>query len=801
MQAYPYQYTWSHTLGDHIIAHTDGAVSLMIDWAGIDVALKTEQEKDALWTPYYQLLQGLPQAYCIEFHLWREKDSQPAERYLALNEKITRGQAFAQPIREHMAEHLKHYGRSNRVALIITRLPPKIGWLKTAKGQLKRQLNDADQLFDVAQQLQRQLPQSTLASVHDYYQRITQSVSHEANKNVNIETNIAVNIDPLLMLNEQLIQHKPVLEQHQLKIKNTYTHTYTKGLYVFLYPDASPGWALNLCQIPCDLHISQIIIPVDTKSAMRRSERQTDRAEGLISARGRDYAAKNIQDLHGFRAFVAEHNLNIYKNAYVIHLHDHDPEQLTHNARHIIDLIEQQGGQVRDEDTIQLPFYRYAMPGQGYRCVLLRQDHTLQVANLLPIHCFHAGDSEPESLRLSASSQLVGLNISKQTIPHGLTVAMTGAGKGIEKVTTIAETYPLGLDWYIAEIGGSYQWVVEAFGGHYSHADTDTVINPLPTYDLINHQPEQMPLDTQLASSTIQALAFLLTDGQIGLDVHSNAAAQMVLQMLYAVPLHKKAASITAPTLEDFYNELAKATYFENDEQATAAKIMKANLHSFLMTSEGQMFTRQDNLTLSKGICGVDLKAIHQVSEKLLKFYLVFLSLRFGHLAFYAGRNPARILLDEMHVFVKAAPDVIGPLCSAITRMGRKDNAALDLVTQGITEIDAIENEVINSMPNRTLLYRSDEWDAIAERINMPAGALQTWRQYPYFEGLDYRPAMRSVGDQYYDLYLTFPDLLLDLGATSPADLDLKERIGKHTTDPLERLRLFRQEKEIQHAA
>jgi hypothetical protein len=99
-------------------------------------------------------------------------------------------------------------------------------------------------------------------------------------------------------------------------------------------------------------------------------------------------------------------------------------------------------------------------------------------------------------------------------------------------------------------------------------------------------------------------------------------------------------------------------------------------------------------------------------------------------------------------------------------------------------------------MPFRTLLYRADEWDHIASRIDMPQGPLNIWKSYPYPMNFPYRPAMRSVDNEYYNLHLTFPNILLDLSATSPEDLDLKDQIGLTVSDPLERLRLFRQAKE-----
>ena len=47
-----------------------------------------------------------------------------------------------------------------------------------------------------------------------------------------------------------------------------------------------------------------------------------------------------------------------------------------------------------------------------------------------------------------------------------------------------------------------------------------------------------------------------------------------------------------------------------------------------------------------------------------------------------------------------------------------------------------------------------------------------------------------------HNLHLTFPKILLDLAATSPEDLDLKDKIGQSVSDPMQRLKLFRQEKE-----
>lgn len=772
-------YTWSHLIGDDVVAHQDGAVSVMIAWDGIDAEMLTETERAQQWSALYTMLGSIGVEYCAEFHLWREWDASQAQAYLAHGAQMTRGAPLAGAIREAMAEHLGPYGQTNELAVVLTRLPVK-RLFGGARCELVKQAADAQALLERAGRLISNLPGGRVVPVTEYVARIVQSYDRDAYARANPPA-----LDPRFLLAEQLLREAPVEVDRQVRVGESLT----KVLLVYLYPDAAPAWFAALAALPIPLHVVHVVRPIDTKSAMRASERESNLAEGTLSKRGADTQAQTISDLAGFRSFVAAHGLAIFQNSYIIHLHG-TAAQLNEWGQRVIDAIEQFGGQARDAAYIQLPYFRSGQPGQGYRTPVFRPDHTWQVANMLPAQTYRAGDAQPESLRLGHSGQLIGFNFTNQPVTHSFTVAMTGGGKGVDKVVTIAETFPFGIDWYILEIGGSYKWAVEGFGGVYTAIDpNDTVVNPLPPYAVANHDAE-VPLDAVIAGGTVGALGFLLTDGRTELDVHETAAAQTALQLLYAVP----DAQAQAPTLPDFLASLEQTDY-DTDQQRQAAQHMAANLHSFLETAEGRIFARRDNLVLSEGITGVDLKEVDRASPKLLKFYLVFLSLRFKHLAF-ARRNPARVLLDEMHKFVKDSPEVVGRLISELARMGRKDNAAIDLVTQGIAEIDVIEKEVLNSMPLRSLLYRSDEWDHIADRINMPAGPLEIWRSFPYPLNLPYRPAIRSVVPDYYNLHLTFPTLALDLASTSPDDLDLKDRIGRQTADPLERLRLFREAKD-----
>jgi hypothetical protein len=754
----------------------------MIAWGGVDTEMMTEDEKVVAYESVLTFYEQLDSHYVYEQHLWREWDDSVAVRYLELNDSLTRGKAFIQYIREEHAAHVSLFGMTNSVGLVITAVPDKTFFSSLRiKKALSQQSILADKLVDHANGLVKYLSGGKLLAFAAYRHRIVQSYDRDSYT----QQSEPLHNNPQVPLNEQIIRFVP-------EVKNDYLinqATCSKVLFVYLYPDAYPGWIEAISRLNVATHIVQILQPVDTLKAMTDSERSSNLAEGTAGKKGAAMQQRQLADMNDFRAFVADNNLRIIKNAYIVHLHgtQEDIESITQQ----VEALMNKEGQVRSHDYIQLPYYRVAQPGQGYLSPMLRPDHHLQCAYMSPVQVYAAGDTEkPESLRLANNGQLIGINYTNQSLLHSLTTAKTGSGKDVEKILTIAETYGLGIDWYMAEIGGSYQWVVEALSGTYTKIDPrSTVINPLPEYKMADDQAD-FPLDTVLVGQTVQSLAFLLTDGDVHLNAHQRNAAQSAMQLLYAIPKQEG-----APNLADYLVSLEELD-FDKKEVNEAAHTMAANLHSFLDTSEGRIFTQPDNLFLSDGISGVDLKEVDKASPDLLKFYLVFITLRFNNLAFSQHRTTG-ILLNEMHKLVAAFPEVIGSLISELARMGRKDAAFVDIVTQGIKELDTIENEVLNSMQFKSLLYRPDEHVEIAKRISLAAGALNKWQNYKNPMGQGYRPGLRLVGDDCFDLFLTFSQTLLDLSATDtsakPTDLEIKDQVAAQTNDPFERLRLFRE--------
>ncbi len=780
LRHYESHYTWSHPIGDGCLAHKDGAVSLMISWQGVDTSLQTDRQRLNVWANFYILLNSLPENYCYEIHFSRRRDSSLSNRYLEKNKDMVRAEEFATIIRQSHADHLSSFSYSNSVYITVTKLPAKSPLAIFAKTNLKQQIKSKEDLIKISDILLRGLSGSRIAQFDEYRKVILQSFDQSS------DYDILPDYNHNLLFTENVISSAPFLEHGMVRLKDRYT----KVLLVYMYPNVNPGWFNDMAAVPANIHVSQIVLPADTFKQMSKAEGEQNMVEGMASNRGRYTTSKGLQDLAAYQKLVADENLSIFRNAFIINIHGTNPEHITKTAKDIKDWITRSHGQVKDNDYIQLPYFRASQPGQGYRCPTYRPDHTWQVADMLPVQVYLSGDSDPESLRLGSGSQLVGFNLSNQPVAHSFTVAMTGAGKGVDKGATIIETYPFGIDWYIAEVGESYRWTVEGLGGKYSTIDPDKdVVNPLPPFNTANPDPNydrgELPLNAKIVGGTVQAMGFLLTNSTKALDQHQKAAAQMALQALY-INLDDERE---APTLFDYFNTINEADFFDNKEQIEAAKYMSANLQSFLSTAEGKIFCNQDNLTLSSGITGVNLKDVEASSKELLQFYLVFLSLRFSQMAFYNPNN-SRILLDEMHKFVEISPEVVGQLISAVSRMGRKDSGYIDLVTQGIKEIDAIEKEVLNSMPLRSLLYRPDGHDEIASRINMPDGVMPIWKSYPYPVGvLDYRQGLRSVGDEWHDLHLTFDKNMLALVDTS--DLIFKGNIASETSDPLERIALF----------
>ena len=770
-------YPWESFVTDRVVGHADGSVSLMFSWEGVDNLLFDDSQHHAEFRRRINVLHSLGEDVVIENHFFREHDATIIQEYLAHSKKMVRGQDFAMPVRRAMAAHFQEHARSNSVFVVLS-LRNQVSGIKSlfSAKSVKKQASwraGAERLLACFSDLQHHFPGATCLSVEDYTARIVQSFNRDL-----FRAGHGQFLDYRFDLAEQLVAHKPFLDGDVLKIGETYT----KVALIQNYPELDPSWFLGLCSGVVDLHISQIIFPKNTRKALDKSADRSDSDEATLGQKGRDVAITAIKDAMAYRSYVSDKGLRVFDNAYVLHFHGRDKEALLNEYRAVRDWVHRNDGLVRGDAEIQAHLFRVGMPGAGGGTQFAREDHSETISCMMPVTTFSQGVSQPESIRITSSYQVVGHSPSRLKVGHEFVVAKTGAGKDTNTGCEVIETYPYGMDYLICEFGDSYKWIVEGFGGTYSRIDDDVAINPLPPFS----QAKDGVLPTKIVDGTVEGLSIILTDSADDLPMAEMAAASRALDSLYT----GKETSGVAPVLPDLLDSLGKLD-FPNEEQAAAAKRMYNNLYNFLDSAAGRAFSGQDSLNLSSGITGVDLMA---VGDKMLKFYMTFIGLRFAQMAFSSLSNVTKIMLNELHQPVAVAPDAVRKLVRVVNRMGRKEGGHISLITQGMKEINAIDPEVISSTAIRTLLVRDDDWDEIGEALSMPVAAREIWKSYENnLERLNYRQCMRLFNGRYYDLFLTFPELVLDITTTNRTDREIRHQVEKETKNIFERLRKFKE--------
>ena len=779
--AYSDRYTWYAPLNEHVMAHSDGFVSLMISWDGLDCEMADKSQLQGLYDSLYMFIDNLGQDFCAEFHWWRERDDLMAKRYLENNKKIIRGHNIAIPVREAMAEHLGSCGFSNSVAVVLmthyksVTNNPFVG----NKFNAKKQKKAAQNLFEKANKVIRFLKDGKIATIADYCKRIQQSINRKP-----FLKGHKTNTDYRFDLSEQLVPDVPELTDSGCIRMNG---ELTRSICLFMYPDAFAGWFLPIASIPMAMHVSFIIKPTHTRKAVDDASDESETEDATQASKGTKYTRQAIGDREEFTNYVTEYNLNIFKNCFIIHLHG-SQEEITEYHDLIDNFINNAGGEIRSSANVQGHFFRVAQPGMGLYSNRFRPDETWQVGNMIPCIVYNEGIPGAECLRLTQSCQLAGFSILQHPVANTITIGLMGSGKDVDTNCEILECYPLGLNYFALEAGDSYKWPIEALGGSYTKIDPrNTVVNPLIEYDLADHTKKD-PVDLLLLSGTLSSLSFMLLEDTKPMEHAQESAAGLALKNLYTTepPKNKK-----APVLPDFLYSLRHSEY-DSDPDAKAGKEMHDKLKSFLNTYHGCVFAQEDNLEIHPTLNGIDLKIVSETSDKLLLFYLIFICLRYTQAAFFKADEPARILCNEIDVYMKSHPEVVGRMLGSVIRMGRKDGCSSAINTQGIYELENLDPIVISGSPLKNLWWRDREWEKISGILDgLPETPLNLWKAYKNPYNLNYRQGMRIVHGKYYDLHLTFPQVVLDIASTSRAERAEKQRIEVQTNDVWERLRLL----------
>ena len=748
--------------------NNDGSVSIALRFAGFSLYLDRRQRRLARET-IRSALQELGKGFVLELHLCRQADHSQSEAYRQY--PIVRQHTITRWIRDRIADGVAQREYANSVFVVITSAARQRGWIGAARS-LKEQPGKIERLWSFARLLQSRLPQAEIDTLGAYRHML----ALVNNSQIGYAVDSAEQCCGWFAGGraEECDAHGGMLRLADGR--------YVKSLWFEEYPDAAVGFVCRLLSAPASVHLVQAIRPVsvyDRQAVQRDINISASMASGANVAGARIKLAAHNE----MQSWCAEGDHDVYWNFYAMQIIGRKPADIAALAARLGEWVGAQGGVVRDYPEIQLAAWHYLLPGSAGWARRWRIDESEQLAGMAPVHVPRRGAKTPLSLRLSTQHTPVNIGYERGDIAHHVTIAMTGAGKSLDRCARILESYGVGIDIYALEIGQSLWWAIEAIGGQYHRLDPDEVmVNPLP--DRSCCLGNGLPIE--ILTTTATALTMLLTP-KPALDQFELTATQLAIQGLYRED---------APDAEPDLGHLHQRLLAIDHKQAAipkAARRLGAHLGAFLESAEGRRLMELPQLSIKAGAVGCDLGKIKEKTPRMLKFYLIFVALRYSQLAF-ANNNPAEIVLDEMHEFVRQAPDVIGALIDGIARMGRKHANYINLITQEESEIEAIGASVLNQTLRKCLLYKQSGHAALGERIAMPADACRAWRAWRNPLSLSHRYALECTdGEQWHELLLRFPEEIAILSRTDPLSLDCKRIISAECKDPIERIRRCRE--------
>ena len=758
MPKYSNSFSYLHFI-DNAIVHDDGYISVFAEVVGSDVIIDTLQDN------WEKALNELPPGATIEIHMMRDFDDLIVQKYK--QKKIERNNEMVRYLLDEYADHISKYAMRNRVFIVVN---------KKASKSPKKQV-----------EIIRQCEDYIANSLNQYVETILlNKAAIESIINFSLRGQMTpMNLDHRFVLSDQFACEKPAIFDRGFSIAGRY---YRCGV-LYLYPGVFSGWVANLLSHSIQTHICQVIRPESREKTERDSDIEAKQLRRFADDKNNvQRQQQKMLDVMGFTDYVIANDLSTYKNCYYISISGSiDDVDFINSAWSSLCTYVSTGndkGLVIDSHQYAIPAYQYMAVAQGYHSPYMRVDHSEQVVGMLPIHVPSPGVDNPTNIRLRTDGSVFGSSIVDMDVPHAFTVAKTGAGKGVNSCCDILENYAQGIDHMILEVGTSYQWLVESLGGEYISVEPDkTAINPMPALKEFRTAKENGKTSQLIGATRVGLSYLLLDDDEADLNVEQVAALDDAIKKIYDNEENEN------PVIKDLRDSLRLVDSTENIKKEAIA--MADHLDAFLRTSEGALFNSTDTIDLTGSLIGFNLKnASNNLS--LLRFYIIFLSIKFQARAF-SNNAKIRIVLDEIHQFSSEAPKAFSRLVKTVTRMGRKEGSYVHLITQHLDEIESLDAATIDSMTIKNLLHRDTEHDLFIDKLSISnKAAIDFWKGIENPEGLSYRKGLSIVGGDVVTQFLTFPETLLLISNTSDKVLKAKDIIS-NDIDPFERLQKLKE--------
>lgn len=793
--SYVDNFAWQTYCSDNALLHRDGSISIAFVWPGIHDRFYDDDEFAKEHKRRAALLKSLPTdiGLCVEHHLLRGSDTRLIDAYLLEGQEMAKGKEvppIVTDIRNQLAGLYRPMARSNQVMTVLSigtkkrktltdyLMPSTYSRLRTSKDLLKS-------LASVITTIANSYPNMRLLSIDEYKDKIQQIYKpyHEHAK-----------IDWRFTVADQIIDEKPIQDSDGCLVIDD---TYYKVCLLQNYPRFNFGWLFRFCEAGIDLHVSQIIVPlhVDSSVDKNRSDSKLE-SKGVSENRGTERAVEKLGNAAQYRQYVMKYGLAIADNAYIVTFVSKNKDHvLKMGALFAKDVLTHEG-LVRDNLDLQEELFRLRLPGNGRYSSFLREDHADTIAVTAPFTTFPSGDPRPESLRITSSGQLVGSAPSRLEVAHELVVAETFGGKDTMFGMKFIETY-LRVRYDIIELGNSYQGVIEAVGGNYCRA-REQVINPLSAYEDFKSAQELTQAGAgRIDVDFVRTQSDLLTPIFKGMQGGTYSKAEEVIANRLIRYVYENPSKDAAPTLPLLYEAMNKIEV-SSDKQRQAVDEFGSELYEFLQTETGSCFKERDQFTISPIANGIDFD---KFEGELFKYYMMFIPIRLATQAMTRGIR-SQIVANEYKVLRMRAPESMHWLTVTIDRMGRKDWVGFTRITQGISEIEDVDPEALNSIPNKTLLSRADnKHQVIGHALGIPSAVIAHWMDFKTPEEMKnygYREAILFDMGCWHKLQLKFPQLHLDLMNTLGSDKLVRDEAYRLTKDPYKRIQIM---KELQKGA
>lgn len=369
--------------------------------------------------------------------------------------------------------------------------------------------------------------------------------------------------------------------------------------------------------------------------------------------------------------------------------------------------------QIVEETLGNLSAFYAMFPGNGRFNVFpmwLGEDHHARLSSIFAPNLGHPHSDDLDAEYLNVFETRTGTPFFQDVYVEGVRVQLilgpTGSGKSVMGNATIAHEQKYGGFTYIFDIGGSYESVVELYGGRVDRIGKDA--------------PRVNPFVLEPTESNIQFLysfiKLLLTNGGAELEPEDDDVIHKAVQDMYLLdPANRKLSNLYLPKKLDRYLSkwIGKGVYraiFDNVE---------------------------DSLSLSRVQC-FDFQGVNNSQyADLIEPLMVWLLRRINDVLYNPANLgvPKHILIEELFSSMKNKQLLDAALASIKTI--RKNLGGVTMIGQSVEDLGANADSIVNSCTSFLFLP-----DATFNRKRYAELFKMNDQQLALFESLQNREAL-----------------------------------------------------------